>query len=240
MSIDKNKAHSFMWAVGEGTMSNKLFVTIAGNIGTGKTTLTSMLANRFEWKPHFESVTDNPYLKDFYDDMSRWSFPLQIYFLNHRFKVHKNVGKANYSAIQDRSIYEDCHIFARNLFESGQMHERDYKNYLDLYTEMVGLLAPPDLMIYLRKSVPRLVGQIHKRGREFEQKIPKDYLECLNKYYDEWIGGYKDNLLVIDSDHLDFVENEADFDFIVQKISEKIEQRDLFMSSPSVSVKKRR
>lgn len=211
-------------------MSGKLFIAIAGNIGTGKTTLTKMLADHYGWKPHFESVSDNPYLKDFYDDMARWSFPLQIYFLNHRFKVHKEVGASNYSAIQDRSIYEDCHIFARNLFESGKMEERDYRNYLDLYQEMVKLLPPPDLMIYLRKSVPKLVEQIKRRGRDFEQKMPVEYLECLNRYYEEWIGGYKTGkLLVIDSNELDFVARPEDFDHIAKSILERIDQRELFL-----------
>lgn len=210
-------------------MSGKLFITIAGNIGTGKTTLTKMLGDHYGWKPHFESVTDNPYLEDFYKDMARWSFPLQVFFLNHRFKVHRNVSLSNYSAIQDRSIYEDRHIFARNLFESGKMEERDYNNYLELYTEMAKLLPPPDLMIYLRKSVPKLVEQIKKRGRDFEQNIPVDYLNCLNKYYDDWIGNYNTGkLLVIDSNNLDFVANPTDFDFIAKQILEKIDQRELF------------
>lgn len=218
-------------------MSGKLFITIAGNIGTGKTTLTQMLANHYGWKPHFESVSDNPYLKDFYGDMSRWCFPLQIYFLNHRFKVHKGVGDSTSSSIQDRSIYEDCHIFARNLYESGKMEERDYRNYLDLYSEMVKLLPPPDLMIYLKKSVSKLVEQISKRDRDFERNIPKDYLQCLNGYYDEWIGGYSaGKLLVIDSDELDFVANPADFDKIAKQILGKIDQTELFL--PIANVKK--
>lgn len=211
-------------------MSGKLFITIAGNIGTGKTTLTKMLADQYGWKPHFESVSDNPYLKDFYDDMARWCFPLQVYFLNHRFKVHRDVSFSNASSIQDRSIYEDCHIFARNLYESGKMEERDYRNYLDLYGEMIRLLPPPDLMIYMKKSVPRLVDQIRKRGRDFEKNIPRDYLECLNRYYDDWIGSYKEGkLLIVDSDELDFVANPEDFDHISKKILEKIDQRELFL-----------
>lgn len=211
-------------------MSGKLFIAIAGNIGTGKTTLTKMLADHYGWKPHFESVSDNPYLKDFYGDMVRWSFPLQIYFLNHRFKTHKSVGASNYSAIQDRSIYEDSHIFARNLFEGGKMEERDYRNYLDLYQEMIKYLPPPDLMIYLRKSVPKLVEQIKRRGRDFEQSIPVDYLECLNRYYEEWIGAYNTGkLLVIDSNELDFVAHPKDFDQIAKRILEKLDQRELFL-----------
>jgi len=212
-------------------VSQKLFITIAGNIGTGKTTLTQMLANHYNWKPHFESVTDNPYLKDFYENMSRWSFPLQIYFLNHRFKVHREVSHGKGSAIQDRSIYEDCHIFARSLSESGKMEERDYRNYCDLYGEMIKLLPPPDLMIYLRKSTPKLVGQIKQRGRDFEKNIPKDYLESLNRYYEEWIKNYAlGPLLVIDSDDLDFVAKPEHFDGIARQILEKIDQRELFTS----------
>jgi deoxyadenosine/deoxycytidine kinase len=211
-------------------MSGKLFITIAGNIGTGKTTLTRMLADHYGWKPHFESVADNPYLKDFYGDMNRWSFPLQIYFLNHRFKVHREVGGGRGSSIQDRSIYEDCHIFARNLVESGKMEERDYLNYKDLYEQMIQHLNPPDLMIYLRKSLPKLTSQIKLRGRDFEQAIPEDYLASLNRYYEEWIGNYKTGpLLVIDSDELDFVTRPEDFDFIAKRILDKIDQRELFL-----------
>ena len=211
-------------------MSGKLFITVAGNIGTGKTTLTKLLADHYGWKAHFEVVQENPYLKDFYEDMARWSFPLQIFFLNHRFKVHKNVGNQSFSAIQDRSIYEDCHIFARNLYESGKMEKRDYFNYLDLYQEMVTLLSPPDLMIYLRKSLPKLKEQIQKRGRDFEQNIPEDYLACLNNYYDDWIGAYKlGKLLVIDSNELDFVARPQDFDFIAKQIFNKLDQQEMFL-----------
>jgi len=213
-----------------GIMSGKLFIAIAGNIGTGKTTLTNMLANHYGWKPHFESVADNPYLKDFYDDMTRWSFPLQIYFLNHRYKVHREVAAGTSSSIQDRSIYEDSHIFARNLFESGKMEERDYRNYQDLYGEMIKHLDPPDLMIYMRKSVPRLVEQIARRGRDYEKNIPRDYLECLNRYYDDWIAGYDaSKLLVIDSNELDFVAHPEHFDEIAKKILEKLDQKELFL-----------
>lgn len=217
-------------------MSGKLFITIAGNIGTGKTTLTRMLAEHYGWKPHFESVSDNPYLKDFYEDMSRWSFPLQVYFLNHRYKTHLLAGTGSASAIQDRSIYEDCHIFARNLFESGKMESRDYQNYCDLYGEMIKHLPAPDLMIYLRKSLPRLIAQIRQRGRDFEQGIPEEYLACLNRYYEEWIDGYRTgNLLVIDSDDLDFVAHPEHFDGIARRILEKLDQRELFLplSRPS-------
>ena len=211
-------------------MAGKIFITIAGNIGTGKTTLTKYLADHYGWKAHFEAVTDNPYLSDFYANMERWSFPLQIFFLNHRFRVHKNVGLSPGSAIQDRSIYEDSHIFARNLFESGKMEKRDYLTYLDLYKEMTTLLPPPDLMIYLRKSVPKLMEQIKKRGRDFEKNIPEDYISCLNSYYDEWIERYDlGKLLVIDSDELDFVARTEDFDLIARQILEKLDQKELFL-----------
>ena len=211
-------------------MSGKLFIAIAGNIGTGKTTLTSMLANHYGWKPHFESVADNPYLKDFYADMSRWSFPLQIYFLNHRYKVHREVAAGTSSSIQDRSIYEDSHIFARNLFESGKMEERDYRNYQDLYNEMIKHLDPPDLMIYMRKSVDKLVEQIKRRGRDFELDMPVEYLSCLNRYYDEWIESYDNGkLLIIDSNDLDFVKHPEHFDHIAKQILEKLDQRELFL-----------
>ena len=211
-------------------MSGKLFIAIAGNIGTGKTTLTSMLANHYGWRPHFESVADNPYLKDFYADMSRWSFPLQIYFLNHRYKVHREVAAGTSSSIQDRSIYEDSHIFARNLFESGKMEERDYRNYQDLYNEMIKHLDPPDLMIYMRKSVDKLVEQIKRRGRDFELDMPVEYLSCLNRYYDEWIESYDNGkLLIIDSNDLDFVKHPEHFDHIAKQILEKLDQRELFL-----------
>ena len=211
-------------------MAGKLFITIAGNIGTGKTTLTKMLAKHYGWNPHFESVEDNPYLKDFYQDMLRWSFPLQIYFLNHRYKVHRHVALSSSSSIQDRSIYEDCHIFARNLFDCGKMEARDYYNYLELYNEMIKHLPPPDLMIYLRKSVPKLVEQIAKRGRDFEEKIDVEYLKNLNSHYEEWIAGYKiGKLLVINSDALDFVSHSEDFDHIARQILEKIDQQEFFL-----------
>lgn len=211
-------------------MTNRLFITVAGNIGTGKTTLTTMLAQHFGWHPHFESVSDNPYLSDFYTDMARWSFPLQVYFLNHRYKAHKSITSGSSSAIQDRSIYEDANIFARNLFDNQKMESRDYYNYLDLYNEMTKMLPTPDLMIYLRKSVPRLVEQIKLRGRDYEQSIPIDYLTSLNQYYDEWIENYSNGrVLVIESDDLDFVKNPSDFNFITKKVIEQLDQKDLIL-----------
>lgn len=212
--------------------SQKIFIAIAGNIGTGKTTLTNMLSRRFGWEAHFEVVADNPYLADFYKDMSRWSFPLQIFFLNHRFKAHQLVTEGANSAIQDRSIYEDANIFARNLYETKMMSERDYRNYLDLYESMVSFLNPPDLVLYLRKSLPKLKEQITLRGREYEKNIPDDYLSSLNRYYDDWMSTYSlGKKLIIDSDDLNFLKNPEDFEHVCQKIVGALDQRDLFLDS---------
>ncbi len=210
--------------------SQKIFVAVAGNIGTGKTTLTQMLADHFGWQAHFESVSDNPYLTDFYEDMKRWSFPLQIYFMTHRVKSHQDITDGLSSAIQDRTIYEDANIFARNLFEQNLMEERDYKNYLEVYRVITSTLQPPDLMIYLRKSLPKLKEQIKKRGRDYEQDMPVDYLQNLNRYYDEWIHHYSlGKKVVIESDTLDFVANPQDFDAICKKVVESLDQQDLFI-----------
>lgn len=212
--------------------SQKIFIAIAGNIGTGKTTLTNMLSRRFGWEAHFEVVADNPYLADFYKDMSRWSFPLQVFFLNHRFKAHQRVTEGANSAIQDRSIYEDANIFARNLYEQKMMSERDYRNYLDLYESMVAFLNPPDLVLYLRKSLPRLKEQITLRGREYEKNIPDEYLSNLNRYYDDWMANYTlGKKLIIDSDDLNFLKNPEDFELVCQKIVGALDQRDLFLDS---------
>ncbi len=210
--------------------SQKLFIAVAGNIGTGKTTLTQMLADRFQWEAHFESVSDNPYLADFYTDMKRWSFPLQIYFMTHRVKSHQTIVGGHSSAIQDRTIYEDANIFARNLFEKSLMEERDYQNYIQVYNVVTEPLQAPDLMIYLRKSLPRLKEQIKKRGRDYEQDMPEDYLSNLNRYYDDWIGRYDiGRKLVVESDGLDFVANPKDFDHICGLVSSCLDQRDLFI-----------
>lgn len=211
---------------------SKIFIAVAGNIGTGKTTLTRMLSERFSWTPHFEAVADNPYLADFYKDMSRWSFPLQIFFLNNRFSAHQKVTKETNSAIQDRSIYEDANIFARNLYEQGKMEERDYKNYLELYNVMCQFLQPPDLVIYLRKSLSKLKSQIALRGRDYEKNIPDQYLADLNRYYNDWMERYDmGKKLIIESDGLDFVSNPSDFNGICQKIVSALDQRDLFLES---------
>jgi len=216
----------------------KTFIAIAGNIGTGKTTLTQMLSQRFGWKAHFEAVAENPYLTDFYRDMNRWSFPLQIYFLNNRFRAHQSVTLGDDSAIQDRSIYEDANIFARNLYEQGQMEERDYQNYLDLYKVMSGFLTPPDLVIYLRKSLPKLKERIALRGRSFEKDIPDEYLSNLNRYYDDWMDGYDlGKKLVINSDELDFLHNPKHFDYVAQCILSALDQRDLFLDTRAVGMR---
>lgn len=207
----------------------KIFVAVAGNIGTGKTTLTNLLSEKYGWEPHYEVVADNPYLADFYDNMTRWSFPIQIFFLNTRFKAHKIINGSSNSAIQDRSIYEDANIFARNLYESGCMEKRDYHNYLDIYQEMCQHLQPPDLLIYLRKSLPKLKSNISQRGRDYETKISDTYLGSLNRYYDEWIERYDiGKVLVVDSDSYDYVKRPEDFDKIGNMIFQELDQKELF------------
>lgn len=210
--------------------NGKIFVAVAGNIGTGKTTLTQLLSKRFGWDAHFEAVTDNPYLADFYADMNRWSFPLQIFFLNNRFRAHQTISAGSDSAIQDRSIYEDANIFARNLYESGAMEERDYRNYLDLYNVMCQYLTPPDLVIYLRKSLPKLKERITMRGRDYERGIPEEYLMNLNRYYDDWMLNYDmGKKLIIESDKLDFLHVPEDFDDVCRRIMNALDQPDLFL-----------
>lgn len=217
--------------------TDRIFVAVAGNIGTGKTTLTNMLSQHFGWVPHFEAVADNPYLADFYRDMSRWSFPLQIFFLNNRFRAHQTITGGPHSSIQDRSIYEDANIFARNLYENGQMEERDYNNYLELYRVMTSFLNPPDLMIYLRKSLPRLKERIALRGRDYEKDIPDQYLSSLNRYYDDWMGNYSQGKkLIIESDDLDFLNNPKHFELLTSRIVSELDQLDLFYNRQSPRV----
>jgi len=209
--------------------SKPLFVTVAGNIGAGKSSLTRLLAERFHWKPYFESVEDNPYLSDFYADMKRWSFHLQVYFLSHRFMDHRHISEGVNSVIQDRSIYEDAEIFARNLFEMGRMEGRDYENYVSLFGAMTEYLRPPDLMIYLKASVDTLLRQIARRGRDFEKGIERAYLEKLNQHYNDWIGRYNIGpLLVIPSDNIDFVNRRDDLAMIIELVTQKIPQLQLF------------
>lgn len=209
--------------------NNKMFVVVAGNIGSGKTTLTKKLSDKLNWKPHFESVQDNPYLSDFYDNMSRWSFPLQIYFLNHRFNTHKLIETGHASAVQDRSIYEDANIFARALFEQGDLDKRDYETYCTLYESMIQYLNSPTLMIFLKRSVPKLVERIKLRGRDYEQAIPIDYLTKLNGYYDEWYDNYDlGKSLIVDTDDLDFLENDEHFDHLIKRIHDSVGQQEMF------------
>ena len=200
-----------------------MHIAVAGNIGAGKTTLTSLLAKHYAWTPHFESVEENPYLDDFYEDMKRWSFNLQVYFLNARFEQMIKIRESGEDIIQDRTIYEDAHIFAPNLKEMGLMTRRDFENYESLYKLMVKLIQPPDLLIYLKASVPTLVNQIQKRGREFEASIRLDYLKKLNERYEEWIKGYDyGKLLVIDVDKTNFAENSTELRSVINKIDAQL------------------
>lgn len=199
-----------------------MHVAIAGNIGSGKTTLTRMLAAKYGWKPRFESVDYNPYLADFYEDMERWSFNLQIYFLNKRFKDVVEISKSKDVIIQDRTIYEDARIFAPNLHGMGLMTTRDFENYSDLFDLMMSLVNPPDLLIYLRSSIPNLVSQIQKRGREYEKSIRIDYITGLNERYENWIKDYKSRLLILDVDRLKFESNPEDFSEICDKIDAEL------------------
>lgn len=200
-----------------------MHVAIAGNIGSGKTTLTTKLSKHYKWKPHFEDVENNPYLNDFYKDMQRWSFNLQVYFLNSRFRQVIDIKKEDKNFIQDRTIYEDAFIFAPNLHSMGLMSTRDFENYKELFSLMDSLVEGPDLLIYLRASVPTLVSQIQKRGRDYENSIRLDYLTQLNDRYEAWISEYnKGNLLIIDVDDINFSENEEDLGNIIEKIDAKI------------------
>jgi len=201
----------------------KYFIAVAGNIGAGKSSLTKLLSQQFGWNPFFESVADNPYLSDFYADMTRWSFNLQVYFLSNRFQSHKAITEGPGSVILDRVIYEDAEIFARNLHEIGKMDARDYANYVELYKVMTEYLRPPDLLIYLRANTDTLVKQISLRGRDFEQGIPREYLEQLNGHYESWTQNYKlGPLLTIESDGLDFVNRKGDLDKIVKRIRKRL------------------
>ncbi len=204
----------------------KLFFCIAGNIGSGKSSLTQKLSELFGWKAYYESVDDNPYLPDFYADMKRWAFHLQVYFLSKRFQTHKEIVESENSVIQDRSIYEDVEIFARNLFEIGKMDDRDYQNYRSLFYTMSDYLKPPDLMIYLKCPIDTLLRQIARRGRSYEQSIPREYLEQLNRHYERWIENYKlGPLLIIENINLDFVHRNDDLKYVVGMIREKIEEK---------------
>ena len=200
-----------------------MHIAIAGNIGAGKTSLTDLLSKHYKWQGHFEEVVENPYLDDFYHQMERWSFNLQIYFLNSRFGQLIDIQKSGINVIQDRRIYEDAHIFAPNLHAMGLLSQRDYQNYKSLFELMEGMVTGPDLMIYLRSSIPNLVDNIHKRGREFENSISIDYLSRLNERYEAWIHNYaKGKLLILDVDELNFVDNPSDIGAIIEKIDSEI------------------
>ena len=200
-----------------------MHIAIAGNIGSGKTTLTGLLAKHYNWDAHYEDVDDNPYLNDFYEDMQRWSFNLQVYFLNSRLNQILNIRKSGKTVIQDRTIYEDAYIFAPNLHSMGLMSTRDFENYFTLFNLMTSLIQPPDLLIYLRATVPTLVNQIQKRGRDYENSIRLDYLKRLNERYEAWIGSYNlGNLLIIDVDNLNFKEEKEDLSNIISNIDAQI------------------
>ena len=200
-----------------------MHIAIAGNIGSGKTTLTRMLVDHFHWTPKYESVDFNPYLADFYNDMERWSFNIQVYFLNKRFLDVVEISKHEEIIVQDRSIYEDACIFAPNLHNMGLMSTRDFDNYRSLFSLMASLVKAPDLLIYLRSSIPHLVGNIQKRGREYESSIRLDYLKGLNALYEEWIENYTDGkLLIIDVDNLNFEESPEDFSTICDRIEAQL------------------
>jgi len=205
----------------------KRFVAIAGNIGVGKSTLTALLRQQLNWEPFFEAVKDNPYLADFYKDMRRWSFHSQIYFLSRRLRHHWQLLQRTNSVIQDRTVYEDAEIFARNLYQQDLMDERDYRSYCELYEVVITVLPPPDLIVYLRASVPTLQDRIQRRGRPFERDIAASYLEQLNQLYEEWIDGFSlCPVLTVPSDDLDFVLNPDHLELITEKILEKLQGRE--------------
>ena len=196
-----------------------MHIAVAGNIGSGKTTLTRLLSKHFGWKPHYEEVDNNPYLESFYEDMKRWSFNLQVYFLNSRFRQVLDIRNSGQDIIQDRTIYEDAYIFAANLYDMGLLEPRDYENYRSLFELMSSFLEAPDLLIYLRASVPTLVRQIQKRNRDYEHSIRLDYLNALNRRYEDWISKYsKGKLLVIESDNIE-IENPEDLGGIIDRIN---------------------
>lgn len=198
-------------------------IAVAGNIGAGKTTLTAILAKHYNWQPQFEATEGNPYLNDFYNDMTRWSFNLQIYFLHSRLKQLIEIQRSQQTVIQDRTIYEDAYIFAANLHEMGLMIRRDYENYYEFFQTIKSMIHPPDLLIYLKASIPTLVGQIQKRGRVYEENIRLDYLKRLNEHYEKWIESYKDGpLLIINCDEINFNENSEDLAFVINKIDAEL------------------
>ena len=202
-----------------------MHIAISGNIGAGKTSLTELLSKHYGWEAHYEDVIDNPYLDDFYNHMERWSFNLQIYFLKSRFEQLLKIKNLNNVIVQDRTIYEDAHIFAPNLKSMGLMNQRDFKNYQELFELMESQIQGPDLLIYLRSNIPNLVNKIHKRGREYENSISIDYLSRLNERYEAWTSTYdKGNIIKIDVDELDFVENKEDLELIIAKVEDEVKK----------------
>lgn len=199
------------------------FITIAGNIGVGKSTLTRLLAERLDWEPVYEAVTENPYLADFYEDMRRWSFQSQVFFLSRRLRQHHNLLQKNSSVIQDRSVYEDAEVFARNLYRQGYLSQRDWRCYLDLYETLATLLRPPDLVVYLQASVSTLRRRIGHRGRGYEQTITDEYLAQLNELYDAWISGFRlCPVLTVDTNNLNYVQDETHLDQIWHRIEDRL------------------
>lgn len=217
-----------------------MHIAIAGNIGAGKTTLTRLLAKRYGWTPHYEPVDNNPYLEDYYGDMERWSFNLQIYFLNKRFRDVVAIAKSEKTVIQDRTIFEDARIFAPNLHDMGLMSDRDFANYTDLFDLMMSLVKLPDLLIYIRSSIPHLIEHIQRRGRDYEQTIRIDYLRGLGERYEEWIKTYQGPMIIVDGDKNDFLDNPADFQRITEMIDERLyglfplDNKELSLSSTTI------
>ncbi|MBT8233711.1 MAG: deoxynucleoside kinase [Saprospiraceae bacterium] len=207
-----------------GATSRKLkHIAVSGNIGAGKTTLSEMLGKHYNWEVEYEDANTNPYLSDFYEDMQRWSFNLQVYFLNSRFQQLLDIRNGDKVVIQDRTIYEDANIFAPNLHEMGLMSKRDFDNYSTLFDVMTSQVEPPDLLIYLKASIPKLVEHIQKRGRDYEGSISLDYLKRLNEKYNNWIDNYSEgNLLIIDADNTDFKQSKEDFGNIIEQIDAKL------------------
>ncbi len=204
-------------------IDQNMHIAVAGNIGAGKTTLTEMLAKHYHWQPEYESVEDNPYLEDFYGDMHKWAYHLQIFFLNSRFEQIHKVRTGNKTVIQDRTIYEDAYIFAKSLHKQGFFQDRDYKNYRALFDSMIRFVEPPDLLIYLKSDISKLVHNIEVRGRNYENQIRIDYLKGLNQHYEDWIDGYDEGkLLIIDVTNKDFLHNPEDFSDIVLKIDAEL------------------
>ncbi len=222
----KSKADVRVKSVAKSAAPAKLkykHIAIAGNIGAGKSTLTKLLAQHFGWEPQYEDVENNPYLMDFYEDMPRWSFPLQVFFLNSRFNQLIDIQRGNKVVVQDRTIYEDAQIFAPNLHSMSLMTKRDFDNYTNLFKTINKLINPPDLLIYLRGSISTLVGQIQKRGREYEDNLRLDYLRRLNEYYEAWISQYKEGkLLIIDVDKLNFADKKDHLSQVIQKVTAEL------------------